>query len=403
MKVLQINTIYGRGSTGVIVQEIEELLLKNGIESYIAYGRGKSESPNHYQIGSKFDHKFHSLLFSKVLGLQGLGSFLSTYKLTKWIDSIRPDVVHIHTLHAHFVNFPLLFKYLKKSDIPVVWSFFDCWPFTGKCPHFTEVKCYKWRDCCHNCEHLNLGPKTYFFDQTKYLFKLKKDYCASLRKLDIIVCSNWLKREVEQSMYSSHPIHMIYNWIDTGKFKKIDDPSIRSKYDINENKKILISVSAYWKTRLVDANRLAEVLPDEYQLVIVGHLKEGVTVHPKVKHIDYVYGTEDLSKLYSLAFAYVNFSVEDTFGKVIAEAMLCGAPAIVFDATACPEVVGDAGFAVEPHNVEAMKDVILKIDREGKRSELSDRAIKHVIENYDFNKNVTQYIDVYRTVCERAE
>lgn len=401
MKVLQINTIIGRGSTGVIVLEIEKLLQDNNIESYIAYGRGKSSSSNHYQIGSKLEHNLHSLFFSKILGLQGLGSAWSTHRLTRWIDQVRPDVVHIHTLHAHFINFPILFKYLKKKNIPVVWSFFDCWPFTGKCPHFTEVKCYKWKDCCHNCEHLNLGAKTYFFDQTKRLFNLKKKYCSSLDKLDIIVCSNWLKKEVEQSMYGSCPIHMIYNWIDTNKFKKILDPSIRGKYGIDENKKILISVSAYWKSRLIDANRLAEILPDDYQLVIVGHLKDGVVPHPKIKHIDYVHGTEDLSKLYSLAFVYVNFSVEDTFGKVIAEAMLCGAPAVVFNATACPEVVGDAGFAVGPHDVEAMRDVIIQIDREGTRNVLGERAMKHVLDNYGFEKNVTKYIDVYRSVISK--
>lgn len=401
MKVLQVNTIIGRGSTGVIVLEIEKMLQKNNIESFIAYGRGDSADPHHYQIGSKIEHSIHSLVFSKILGLQGLGSIFSTLRFIRWIDNIRPDVVHLHTLHAHFVNFPILFSYLKRKSIPVVWSFFDCWPFTGKCPHFTEVQCYKWKNGCENCQHLYLGVRTYFFDRTKRLYNLKKKYCASLSKLDIIVCSSWLKWEVEQSMYGSHPIHMIYNWIDINKFKQINDPLIKGKYGVDTTKKTLISVSAYWSTnnsRLRDAIRLATILPDGYQLVIIGHLENKVQIHPKMKHIDYVHGTEDLSKLYSLALAYVNFSVEDTFGKVIAEAMLCGAPPIVFNATACPEVAGAVGFSVAPHDVEAMKEIIVRIDNLGVRKELSEKVKRYVIDNYNFENNVSQYIKIYNGI-----
>ena len=397
MRVLQINTVFGKGSTGTIVKEIEYLLERSGHESYIAFARGDSDNSHHYHIGNEIDHKIHSFLFSRILGIQGLGSRYYTYKLTKWIAQIKPDVIQIHTLHAHFINIKVLFSFLNRSKIPVVWSFFDCWPFTGKCTHFTEVNCYKWKTGCNNCPHLHLGAKTYFFDRTKKMYEIKKAYCSSLDKLDIIVCSNWLKKIVEYSIYKNHPIHMIYNWIDTTKFKQIQDYTIITKYGIPTDKKVIVSVSAFWgkiNTRLTDALRLAKILPEGFQMVLVGNMDSGISLPENVLHINYVEGTRDLSVIYSSALAYVNFSVEDTFGKVIAEAMLCGTPAIVFNATACPEVVGDVGYVVDPHNVDDMFEKIKVIAANG-RDYYSERCISHVKKNYDFTTNVSKYLDIY--------
>ncbi len=405
MRVLQINTVCGRGSTGIIVTEIADLLKKTGHEAYVAYGHGQSDYPNSYKIGNSLDHKIHAFIFSRVLGEQGLGSYWSTKKLIKWIDTIEPDLIHIHTLHANYIHFPLLFRFLNNRRIPVVWSFFDCWPFTGKCTHFTAVGCRKWETGCHHCDYLNLGAKTYFFDRTRKLFHLKQKWCAQLPNLDIIVCSNWLKGEVERSIYKGRPIHMIYNWIDFNKFKQIEDDSIYEKYDLDRAKKIIVSVSAEWNdsnTRLEDAIKLSTMLPSSYQLVIIGRLKTSRILPSGLRHISFVNGTEELSKLYSAATVYVNFSIEDTFGKVIAEAMLCGTPAIVFNSTACPEVVGDVGFVVEPHDYEAIIRIIEDVDAQGKGT-FSERCINHVRERFDYHKNVSQYINLYEDVLKRIE
>ena len=176
---------------------------------------------------------------------------------------------------------------------------------------------------------------------------------------------------------------MIYNWIDFEKFHEVYDEKVYNRYHLDPTKKTLVSVSAFWDdhtTRLTDAIRLAGILPDDYQLVIIGKKTSTIEIPHNMVHIDYVAGTNELSKLYSCALAYVNFSVEDTFGKVIAEAQLCGTPAIVFNATACPEVVGDSGYIVPPHDVNAMCECILEIAKNG-RSHYSQRCIEFVKEN----------------------
>lgn len=407
MTILQINVTCGHGSTGVIAVEIANVLRSQGHNCYIAYGQGTTSYDKSYKIGGKIENKLHGLINTRVLGQEGTGTLSGTRKFIKWIDSINPDIIHIHTLHSNFLNYKIFFNYLRDRKIPVVWSFFDCWPFTGKCTHFVANGCRNWevdKGCKGHCPQLySSGSKTWFFDKTAKMYSLKKQWFQALDSLDIIVCSNWLKSEVEKSFFAARQIHMIYNWIDPNKFKEIHDDSIYENYGLDPAKKMVISVSAFWDdntTRYNDAVRLAKILPEDYQLVIVGKKITQKPLESNMVHIDFVNGTEELSKLYSAALAFVGFSVEDTFGKVFAEAMLCGTPVIVFNSTACPEVVGDVGYAVAPHDVKAMLDKVVEIERNG-RDYYSARAKSLVRSQYDYEKNVGQYLKVYENILEK--
>ena len=151
--------------------------------------------------------------------------------------------------------------------------------------------------------------------------------------------------------------------------------------------------------RFQDAVRLANILPNEYQLVIVGK-KQNITIPSNIIHIPFVEGTHELSKLYTHALAFVGFSIEDTFGKVFAEAMLCGTPCVVFDSTACPEVIGDTGYTVPPHDVQMMLQKVEEINKKGKRY-YSTHCIERVKLNYNYEANVSQYIDIYQRLCNK--
>lgn len=400
MKVLLINVTCGTGSTGVIAVEIATRLESLGHEAYIAYGQGMSTYHKSYKIGGILENKVHALWHTRVCGREGFGTRRGTKRFIRWIEQFQPDVVQILNLHSNFLHFPMFFTYLKNKKIPVVYALYDCWPFTGKCTHFTEPSCRKWETRCGDCPRLQSGPSTWFFDRTASLYDIKKDLLTSLSNMQVVVCSNWLKSEVEKSFLSKWPIHMIYNWIDTNKFKELHDETIYERYGIDKSKKILVSVSAFWDdntTRFNDALRLAEVLPDDFQLVVIGKKITEKPLLNNMVHIDYVNGVEELSKLYSASIAFVGFSVEDTFGKVFAESMLCGTPAIVFNSTACPEVVGDVGYVVPPHDVNAMVDCIREICVNG-REYYSQRCKDLVVSRYGYEQNIDKYIDIYKSI-----
>lgn len=62
---MHINAVYGFGSTGVIVEDLHNLALSKGIESYVSYSTSPKcpiKIPNGYKIGLAFGKKLHTLL-----------------------------------------------------------------------------------------------------------------------------------------------------------------------------------------------------------------------------------------------------------------------------------------------------------------------------------------------------
>ena len=165
--------------------------------------------------------------------------------------------------------------------------------------------------------------------------------------------------------------------------------------------KYLVSVSAGWdkhSTKYRDAVNLTAKLPSDYRLLLVGSVNHGTTIPSPIYHIPYISDPNDLSAIYSLATAYIHFSVEDTFGKVIAEAMACGTPPIVFDSTACPEIAAEYGFKVAPHNVNAIIALLPRM--ETITNEHRAKLIERVKTSYNLAENTGRYLELYERMVE---
>ena len=176
MRIVQINSVCGTGSTGRLVAQISDYLSSVAVENYIAYGVGKSTRDNAFCFGSRMDSHFHSFC-SRKMGLQGKLSHVTTLRLLSYLNRIKPTIVHIHNLHGHYLNYSMLFDYFNKNDIKIVWTFHDCWPITGKCAHFTAIKCYKWKTGCYNCPQLSSYPDS-VVDRSQKAYNEKKKYFA---------------------------------------------------------------------------------------------------------------------------------------------------------------------------------------------------------------------------------
>jgi len=173
MKILMINAIYGTRSSGRSMLELTNKLRSEGHDVYIVSPQKNYNDDNFYRIGTDFDHKLHGFL-SRISGKQAYFSKRATKKLVKFIDKIKPDVIHVQVLHGNYINFNLFFREIEKRKIPLVYVLDDCWPFTGKCSHFTAAKCYKWQTGCGKCPQKNSCNPTWFFDKTKTMWRDKK-------------------------------------------------------------------------------------------------------------------------------------------------------------------------------------------------------------------------------------
>ena len=406
MRILQVNTVCDIGSTGRIARELADFYEKQGHECYIAFGYGKSTYKKSFKIGGKFENLFHNVFYTRLLGLHGYGTKRGTRKLLKWISEIKPNIIHLGNLHANYINFPILFEYIIKYQIPVVFTLHDCFNFTGKCSHYTALQCYKWQTECNHCPtYRNCIAPSLFFDKSNRLFIQKKKYYSQFNSLSVVAVSKWLVEEAKKSpmFLNSREVTCIYNWVDHTKFQRANTHEInafREKYNLTEDYKYLVSVSQGWdnnSSRYKDAIKLANKLPKNYKLILIGGVGRNSKIEAPLIHIPFIDGEKELSVAYSMAEAYIHLSVEDTFGKVIAEAMSCGTVPITFNSTACGEVPGPYGVVVPPHDIDSIVESLncisdLQKDR--------DHMIQYTIDNFNYWTNANKYLQLYEKILE---
>ena len=139
MRVYQINVVCSAGSTGRIATDISHYVDKQNDKCRIAYGRGTAESGiDSIRIETKYGSIFHAVM-TRLSDRHGLYSKYATRRLIDDIRQYAPDVIHLHNIHGYYVNYELLFNFLKEYNKPVVWTLHDCWAFTGHCAHFDAV------------------------------------------------------------------------------------------------------------------------------------------------------------------------------------------------------------------------------------------------------------------------
>ena len=398
--LLQIGASLGMGSTGRIAEEIAALARTDGWKTYMAHGSryvGKSQM-NAIQIGSKLDEYIHfgqNLFFDN----QGLASKKATKNLLKQIDIVHPDVIHLHNIHGYYLNYPLLFDYIRKNRIPVVWTLHDCWSFTGHCAHFVTADCNQWKDKgCHCCPLTNAYPKS-FVDHSKRNFELKKKYFTSLRDVVVVSVSKWLKSQVDQSFLALHSGIVIYNGVDTSIFKPTVN-NIKSQLGI-ENKKLLIGVATSWSKSkgLSDYCQLAKILSSDYQIVLIGLTTRQIKDLPEnIIGIARTNNVEELVQYYTAADIVLNLSYAETFGLTTVEGLACGTPSIVYKSTASPELISEAtGIVVDSGDISGVCDAISAIMKKGKEY-YATSCRQQAVEKFEKKTQFMKYVELYNEI-----
>lgn len=400
MKLLQINSVVNSGSTGRIAEEIGQAAISVGWDSLIAFGRDEKPSTSKLiKIGNDWDIKIHGLQ-TRLFDRHGLASKNSTRDFIKHFELFKPDIVHLHNIHGYYLNYELLFSFLKEVNIPVVWTLHDCWPFTGHCAHFSFVGCEKWKSHCYSCPQKKEYPTSLIFDRSKKNFKLKKKRFTSLPNLTLVPVSNWLSCILKESFLKIYPIKVINNGINTEVFRPITDHKFRIKHQL-EVKFILLGVASIWSPRkgLRDYLELSKLLDDNYQIVLVGLTREQINKLPdNILGLERTGSVEELVELYSAADIVLNLSYEETFGLTTAEGFACGTPGIVYNATASPELIDDStGFVVEPGDLNGLMDAIKKIKVNGKEY-YSNACVNRAQRHYRKEDRFKEYIELYESL-----
>ena len=359
MKLVQINTVCGKGSTGKICVAVSELLASKGIENYILYAWEKSN----YALGIKYMSNLsmkHQALKSKVLGNYGFNSYFSTLRLIQNLEKISPDIIHLHNLHGHNVHLETLFSYFKKKKIKIFWTFHDCWAFTGYCPYYDLAECEKWKVECRNCAQYK--KYSCFFDRSASLYRKKKELFTGL-DLTIITPSQWLANEVKQSFLKEYPVKVINNGIDLSIFCPRES-NFRKKYNLKD-KFVVLGVADQWGVRkgLDIFVELSKRLDERFQIVLVGtNSKVDKKLPNNIISIHRTNNQIELAEIYTAADAFVNPTREENFPTTHMEALACGTPVIAFNTGGCAEMLNEkCGIVTEKENIEELVKKIISV------------------------------------------
>jgi len=398
LKVLQINSVSDKGSTGQIVKNIHKLLLSKKFESIIAYGRESliDHEEKNYKIGNTFDMYNHVFL-TRVLDLHGFASRKATKKFIEFIQNEMPDIIHLHNIHGYYLNIEELFQFIKKEEIPVVWTLHDCWPFTGHCAYFDYSNCKKWIEGCNSCPEKNSYPKSIGIDNSRQNYLKKQKLFNGVHDMTIVTPSKWLSSTLRKSYLKEYTSVVINNGINLDVFRPVLG-KFKEKRNI-KSKKIILGVASVWDRRkglnyFID---LSKVLNENEVIVLIGLDSKQIKNLPyNIIGIERTNNVEELVEIYSSSDVFFNPTLEDNFPTTNLEALACGLPVATFD----------TGGSIEP--VNNLNGVIIK-DRQAekiigslrKAMDLNKEDCIKSSRQYKSEDKFNEYIDLYKEIMKR--
>lgn len=390
-KLFQINVVSNVLSTGKICEDIGKVALSNGWESYIAYGRlSRPSVSKEITIGSKISVYTHYAMH-RFFDREGLASKHATKRLVACLNEIKPDIIMLHNIHDHYLNYPILFDYLATVNTPVIWVQHDCWSFTGGCMYFDMINCSNWKSGCLKCPE----RRALFCNISAKQFRLKQNLFKKLQNLTFIPVSNWLSDLLKQSPLGNRPIKVIHNGTDIQIFRPL-----QRKYKKTHDFEIL-GVAADWIPRkgLFEFFKLRERLDSSVGITLVGLNQKQIDTLPEgINGIQKTTSLSELVQLYSDSDVFVNPTFSDNFPTTNIEALACGTPVITYNTGGSPEAVDEqTGIVVEQGNIDELVKAIHQVRKgiESGKVFTKEQCRSRVVSNFNKEHQFSEYLRLF--------
>ena len=386
MKSIVSINLGNRGSTGKIMRSVSALAEKNGYVAYQAYPDCRANLPSieHDIVLCNFVSFKLNRELAKFTGYNGCFASITTLRFLSKLNKIKPDILHFHNLHNSYINLPLLFRYVKKHHIRVIWTLHDCWSFTGRCPYFDMTKCDRWKTGRGNCPYPKDSYPQALVDKTSTMWKLKKKWFTGIEDMTIVTPSQWLADFVKESFLKDYPVKVINNGIDLTIFRPTES-DFRQKHGIGD-KYMLLGVADSWGARkgldvFVELSKRLDSA--KYQIVLVG---TNVSVD------------EQLPEIYTAADLFVNPTREENYPTVNMESIACGTPVLTFRTGGSPEILDETcGAVVDCDDIDALENEIIRISKE---KPFSQEACLKRAKAFDKDKLFREYVNLYENrIC----
>lgn len=410
-RLVQINPVVRVStSTGRIMQEIGELAMGNGWQSYIAYSRGRDGirpcRSELIPVGNRLSVLCHGVA-TRLFDRHGLASRLATIQFIRRLESIRPDIIHIHNIHGYFLDYRLLFSYLSRCSVPVVWTVHDCWLYTGHCYYYSYIGCDRWQTGCGHCPQRGEFPRSLWMDRSRRNFQDKRTAFTSVPpgRLTIVPVSRWIRDEMRKSFFRDYDFRVIHNGINIKVFD-ISGPTgdVRRRYRL-AGRHIILGVASIWSREkgFDDFISLARLLNDDEVIVLVG-VKAGELrrLPSNVIGISRTENISQLAQLYSAADVFVNPTWQDNYPTVNMEAIACGTPVVTYRTGGSVEAVtDDTGFIVGQGDIGALLTAVRTVIMRGK-DYYRPRCRAYALAHFNKEDRYADYLSLYDRLLSRS-
>ncbi|MDD3832953.1 MAG: glycosyltransferase [Oscillospiraceae bacterium] len=393
MKILQVNCVYNKGSTGKLVYSLHQALLQDGQQSVVAYGRGeKTDHHDVHKVSTEAEAKAHSVL-SRVTGIEFAYSPLATRRLINLIKRESPDLVHLHCLNGHFLNVYKTMDYLKRHRIPTLLTLHAEIMHTAGCDH--SVECERWRTRCYGCDKVGGRIAPHFGDVVSVAFNKMREALSGFSTLTVVGVSDWLTQRAAQSaLMKELPCVTVHNGISTDIFKPTEFEDLRKLQGITDEK-VILHVTPNFNHAIKGGKyvlELARRMP-EYRFIILGYNGAKDILPDNVTGISHTNNQQELAQYYTLSHITLLTSLRETFSMVCAESLCCGTPVVGFKAGA-PETICPPEFSefVEQGNVDMLEQAVRRWMKAPKPDSISQKSSQL----FDDKETYKKYSALYR-------
>jgi len=402
MRVLRVNTEYSRGGAAGKARALHEAARSMpGSESLFAFGRGPRPLDSAaLRFAFPLEVGLHALL-TRLTGIQGYGTWMSTRRLLRVIGEWKPDVIHFHNIHGYYLDISIA-EAVGSMGIPVVWTLHDAWPLTGRCAYFFD--CDRWRIGCGRCPNLLTYPRA-FFDSSRGMWRRKRRLLGEAWDPLVVAPSRWLAELAVEASSGRCRVKVIPNGVDTSRFHPRSRREARARLGLREDRKVVLFAAADLRDErkgvMYFLESLRHIQAKGWEVITVGRNARAAKAFLRqpvaMKQLGYLSG-ESLADAFCAADLYCITAMDDNFPTTVLESLSCGTPVVGFAVGGIPEQVsGGCGMLVAPRDVKGLARAIgVLLEDDGLRQEMAQVCREKAVVEYGRKRFIERYISLYR-------
>lgn len=363
------------GGSGIVATELGSKLAERGHEIHFIS----------YATPMRLDKFMDNIFYHEVdmphypLFEFNLYTLALTSKIIEVVKYEQLDIIHAHYAIPHAISGILTKNILKDTKIKLLTTL-----------HGTDITL--------------VGLEPAFNPLIKY----------SLENSDgVTSVSRYLKNNTLQHFNVEKNIDVVYNFIDTDQYSRIQCPKVKN-YLAPNGEKILMHISNFRSVKRVKDTILIlqEVLQHtEANLVLVGDGPDRSDAEKLSRelnladHVKFLGKQSTLVELLSAADIFLLPSQSESFGLAALEAMSCGVPVVASNIGGIPEVVvhGESGYVAELGDVQRMGKYVVELLNNNKRWESFSRESRRIAEErFNCRIIIPQYEDIYERLLNQV-